>query len=270
MLRNALLVSAAAGLAAVSAFAQGPGRHMGPPPGDFAMLRAEFGVSNKLVTGAPYSAQAVTQFTQTLANGDHIQRTTTASVARDSQGRTRTDRSIAAVGALAASGGEHRAIVIHDPVAGMSYALDPASHTARSMQIRAPRSDAASAESAEAHANARAARSQANLKTEDLGTQTIQGVSAQGKRVTRVIPAGKEGNEKEIDIVTETWYSPDLQVVVMSKTSDPRFGDSVYQLNSISRAEPDPALFAVPSDYTVQQGRPMGRAHFRGGPPSAQ
>ena len=97
----------------------------------------------------------------------------------------------------------------------------------------------------------------AAAKTEDLGTQTIQGVSAQGKRVTRAIPAGREGNEKEIDIVSETWYSPDLQVVVMSKTSDPRFGESVYQLNGITRAEPDPALFTVPSDYTVTQGRPM-------------
>ncbi len=64
--------------------------------GDFALVRAEFGVSNKVVQGAPYSAQAVTQFTQTLANGDHIQRTTTASMARDSQGRTRMDRSISA------------------------------------------------------------------------------------------------------------------------------------------------------------------------------
>lgn len=265
-----LLVSMAGGLAALSVFAQGPGpgRHMGVGPGgDFAMLRAEFGISNKVVTGAPYSAQAVTQFTQTLANGDHIQRTTTASVARDSQGRTRMDRSVAAVGALAASGGERRAIVIQDPVAGMSYALDPASHTARTRQIRAPRSGAAP----QAGGNARVARLQASLKTEDLGTQTIQGVSAQGKRVTRVIPAGQEGNEKEIDIVTETWYSPDLQVVVMSKTSDPRFGDSVYQLNSISRTEPDPALFTVPSDYTVEQGRPVGRgAHFHGGPPPAQ
>ncbi len=103
--------------------------------------------------------------------------------------------------------------------------------------------------------NARPARAQASAKTEDLGTQVIQGVSAQGKRVTRVIPAGKEGNEKEIDIVTETWYSPDLQVVVMSKTSDPRFGESVYQLNAITRTEPDPALFAVPSDYAVKEGR---------------
>ncbi len=226
---------------------------MGEGPGDFDFVRAEFGVSHKLVTGSPYSAQAVTQFTQTLANGDHIQRSTTAAVARDSQGRTRMDRSLATVGALSASGGGHeRAIMIHDPVAGMSYALDPASRTARSTPIPAARTAPAGAQP-----HARPDGRMAAAKTEDLGTQTIQGVSAQGKRVTRAIPAGREGNEKEIDIVSETWYSPDLQVVVMSKTSDPRFGESVYQLNGITRAEPDPALFTVPSDYAVTQGRPM-------------
>jgi hypothetical protein len=255
MIRGLSLVAVAGGLVAASMFAQGPVRHMGPGPGDFAMERAEFGFSNKVVTGSPYSAQAVTQFTQTLANGDHIQRSTTASVARDSQGRTRMDRSVAAVGALSGAGGGHeRAIVIHDPVAGMSYALDPASHTARSMPMPAARTRTG----AEAE-HERPARFQAAVKTEDLGTQVIQSLTVQGKRVTRVIPAGKEGNEKEIDIVTETWYSPDLQLVVMSKTSDPRFGDSVYQLNSISRAEPDAALFAVPSDYTVTAGRAHGR-----------
>ncbi len=67
----------------------------------------------------------------------------------------------------------------------------------------------------------------------------------------------QEGNEKEIDIVTETWFSADLQVVVMSKTSDPRYGESVYQLTGITRTEPDPALFTVPSDYTVKEGRPL-------------
>ncbi len=256
MVRKLSFISFAAGLAAASLLAQGPGRYRGEGPGDFAFVRAEFGVSNKVVQGAPYSAQAVTTFTQTLADGDHIQRTTTASIARDSQGRTRVDRSLAAVGSLSGAGGHDRAIVIHDPVAGMSYALDPASHTARSTPIPAARTG-----SAEAHAfeRTRPERALASAKTEDLGTQVIQGVNAQGKRVTRAIPAGKEGNEKEIDIVTETWYSPDLQMVVMSKTSDPRFGDSVYQLNSITRAEPDPALFAVPSDYTVKEGRPTHR-----------
>ncbi len=264
MMRKFTFIAASAGLATASLFAQGPGRHMGPgPAGDFEMVRAEFGLSNKVVAGAPYSAQAVTQFTQALANGDHIQRTTTASVARDSQGRTRMDRSIGTVGALAASGrGEERAIVIHDPVAGMSYALDPASKTAHAMAIPAEHNHARPE-----NASARPERWQAAAKIEDLGTQTIQGLSAQGKRVTRVIAAGKEGNEKEIDIVTETWYSPDLQVVVMSKTSDPRFGDSVYQLNSLTRAEPDPALFTIPSDYAVKQGRAMMHP---GPPPAAQ
>jgi len=244
----------AVGLAATSLFAQAPGRHMGAGPmgpGDFALVRAEFGVSNKVVQGSPYSAQATTQFTQTLANGDHIQRTSTGSIARDSQGRTRTERSFGAIGALSFSGrasagrGAGRTVMIYDPVASKSFVLDPESKTARSTSIPAARP-----------ANAKAPRGLASAKTEDLGTQVMQGVTAQGKRVTRSIPAGTEGNEKEIDIVTETWFSADLQVVVMSKTSDPRYGESVYQLNGITRAEPDPALFVVPSDYTVKE-RPM-------------
>src|SRR5271154_2124717 len=105
MVREFTLICMATALGAASLLAQGPGRHPGGGPGDFAMLHAEFGISNKLVTGAPYSAQAVTQFTQTLANGDHIQRTTTASVARDSQGRTRMDRSLSGVGALSTTAG---------------------------------------------------------------------------------------------------------------------------------------------------------------------
>jgi len=250
-----LSMISATGFITVSLFGQHAGPRMGR--GDFALVRPEFGMANKVVQGAPYSAQAVTQFTQTLANGDHIQRTTTASIARDSQGRTRMERSVGSIGALSAER-SGKAVMIFDPVAGKSYVLDASSHTARSTAIPAARTEEAR--------NFERGRHMASAKTEDLGTQVIQGVSAQGKRVTRSIPAGREGNEKEIDIVTETWYSPDLQVVVMSKTSDPRFGESVYQLNSLSRAEPDPALFAVPSDYSVTQGRPM----MRRGPGAAQ
>jgi hypothetical protein len=241
-----LWIFSAVGLVTACLFGQPPGPRMGP--GDFALVRAEFGVSNKVVQGAPYSAQAVTQFTQTLADGNHIQRTNTASIARDSQGRTRTERSFGTIGALSAGRGGARTVVIYDPVASMSYVLDPDSRTARSMQISAARPGLAGA-------NARPQRSLSSAKTEELGTQMIQGVSAQGKRITHSILAGQEGNEKEIDIVTETWYSPELQVVVTSKTSDPRFGESQYQLNSITRTEPDAALFAVPSDYTLREGR---------------
>jgi hypothetical protein len=246
-----LSIISAVGLVATSLFAQGPGRHLGPRgEGDFALMRAEFGVPGKVVAGAPYSAQAVTQFTQTLANGDHVQRTMTASIARDSQGRTRVDRSISSVGALSAGAGVHaRAIVIHDVVAGVSYALNPSTRTGSSMQIRTR-----PAGSEQARDRRAASANSAAAKTEDLGTQVIQGVSAQGTRVTRVIAAGQEGNEKEIDIVTETWRSADLQVIVQSKTSDPRFGETTYQLTGLNRTEPDPALFTT-AGYTITAGR---------------
>ncbi len=74
-----------------------------------------------------------------------------------------------------------------------------------------------------------------SLKKEDLGTQTIAGVSSQGTRITHTIPAGQVGNEKAITIVSEHWYSNDLQMVVMSKRSDPRFGDTTYTLTNIQR-----------------------------------
>jgi hypothetical protein len=249
MLSRLSMISAV-GLVATSLFAQGPGRHGGGPGGgDFSLMRAEFGVAGKVVSGAPYSAQAVTQFTQTLANGDHVQRTMTASIARDSQGRTRVDRSISGVGALSGgTGAQARAIMIHDVVAGVSYSLNPSTKTGSSMQIQARSADFKGFERNRSH------RSSAAEKTEDLGTQVIQGVSAQGTRVTRVIAAGQEGNEKEIDIVTETWRSADLQVIVQSKTSDPRFGETVYQLSGLNRAEPDPALFA-PTGYAITAGR---------------
>jgi hypothetical protein len=230
---------------------------MGRGPGDFAFIRGEFGVANKVVQSAPYTAKAVTQFTQTLADGNHIQRTTTASIARDSQGRVRTERSLEAIGAHSASGGRAPTVFIFDPVAGMSHVLNTSERTVREMPIHTLPSGGFGGRQ----------RNQAELKTEDLGTQVVQGVMAQGKRVTRTIAAGREGNERAIDIVTETWFSPDLQVVVMSKTSDSRFGETLYQLTSISRAEPDPALFTVPADYIMQQERARPR---RGGPAPAQ
>jgi hypothetical protein len=253
-----------------AAFAQPGGHKMGMlpggGPGDFAFVRPEFGLAGRVVTGAPYSAQAVTQFNQTLADGNHIQKTTTASVARDSQGRTRSERSLAAIGALAGSGNASKAVFINDPVAGMGYMLDANHKTVRQMPAMAgrhraaPDQGAASGTFGQSQANGSARgfikqQSKADVKNDDLGTQVIEGLAVQGKRKTKTILAAQAASERDIEIITETWYSPDLQMVVMSKTSDPRFGDSVYKLTNISRAEPDPALFTVPSDYQVQQGR---------------
>jgi hypothetical protein len=83
-------------------------------------------------------------------------------------------------------------------------------------------------------------------KTEELGTRDIEGVVAEGTRRVTTIPEGAIGNERPIEIVYERWYSKDLGLVVLSKHSDPRFGEQTYRVTNIVRAEPDPSLFSVP------------------------
>jgi hypothetical protein len=240
------------------AVAQGP-----PPPshggGDFFYMHARMG-TEKLVKGAPYSAQAVSQHTQTLADGSRIQQSTTSSVARDSEGRSRREESIGAIGAMTGSNASPKAVFIHDPVAGSSYMLDPASKTAHVSQPRNYTLDSATPGASEREPRTAHARSEANLKTEELGTETMDGLTVQGTRITKTIAAGQIGNEHALQIVTERWYSPDLQTTVMSTTTDPRTGVSAYKLTSISRAEPDASLFQVPADYKVTQGGGHSRA----------
>jgi hypothetical protein len=89
-------------------------------------------------------------------------------------------------------------------------------------------------------------------KTEELGTRDFEGVSAEGIRKVTTIPAGAIGNERPIEITYERWYSKELDLVVYSKHSDPRFGDQTYRLTNIVRSEPDPSLFTVPTGYKMK------------------
>jgi hypothetical protein len=95
-----------------------------------------------------------------------------------------------------------------------------------------------------------------NTRTESLGKQTVEGVECEGTRMITTIPAGEIGNELPIEVVFERWYSPELQTVVMSKQSDPRFGENTYRLTNINRSEPPHSLFEVPADYTIQEAGP--------------
>jgi hypothetical protein len=102
-----------------------------------------------------------------------------------------------------------------------------------------------------------AAASGLNLQvdTQSLGTQVVEGVRAEGTRTTTTIPAGAIGNELPIEMVAERWYSPELQVVVLTRRTDPRFGETVYRLTNIVRAEPPAALFQIPSDFKIEEGK---------------
>ena len=219
----------------------------------------------KVVTGAPFSAVAISETTQTLADGNHISRKTETNLFRDSQGRFRKVVTLPAIGLLATSGRPASFVMIIDPVTSTNYILHEESKTAEKMS---PHRFNEHAIKGKIEARQQELAAEGNLEKEDLGTQTIAGVTAQGTRITRTIPKGQIGNEKPITIVSEQWYSNDLQMVVMSKRSDPRFGDTTYTLTNIQRSEPDATLFTVPSDYTVTEGGPgrHGNVIFKQGP----
>jgi len=102
---------------------------------------------------------------------------------------------------------------------------------------------------------ATAPRSKWESRTEDLGEQNIEGVSAHGTRTVTIIPAGAIGNERPIEMIYEKWFSKELQMVVYSKNTDPRFGEQTYRLTNINRSEPDPSLFQPPAGYKITRGQ---------------
>jgi hypothetical protein len=230
------------------AWGQPPGPPFAPPR--IRILGGQPGRPGQVVKGSPYSAEVSTEITQVLPDGNRIHQVTSEHVYRDSEGRTRREPSLSGVGLATPGASGPQVIFIDDPVAGASYALDVAGHTVTKMPWREP------------PAGGRRGRqplvrsAEPNRKAESLGRQTIAGLMAEGTRITQTIPAGQIGNALPIQIVTERWYSPDLQTVILQKRSDPRAGESVSQWTNISRAEPNASLFIVPQDYAVTQGPP--------------
>lgn len=246
----------------------GRGQRPGPPfPPDHALniLSPEMRFDGKVVTGAPYSATVTTESVQTLSNGARITHKTTASVYRDSQGRTRREMTLDSIGPFATAGEPAQLIFINDPVAGVHYILNQRDHTARKIGAPPQRGERPWGRTGDKQDEGRQGNrpphrlmASEDGKTESLGKQVIEGVEAEGVRFVVTIPEGRIGNDRPIEIVSERWDSPELQTTVLSKHNDPRFGETVYRLTNINRAEPAQTLFEVPADYKTEEGRPGG------------
>lgn len=232
----------------------------------------------KVVKGAPYSAVAVTEFVQKFVDGNQILRRNEAAYYRDSEGRTRVEQKLNTIGKWSAAGDAPRIIMIGDPVSGEYYDLDPRTRTAVKNVRLSKRAERQKVQEQEKAARAGQLKPPAKppqpptkqppaklpappevsqvsgdgrKRTENLGSQRIEGVEALGKRTTTTIPAGEIGNTLPIEITDESWYSPELQTVVMTKRRDPRSGETTYRLTNISRRDPARSLFQVPADYTI-------------------
>jgi hypothetical protein len=240
--------------------------------------------------GAPYSAETYVEGTQTLADGNRINRKTTGRVFRDGEGRTRReeDRPNGVV-----------SISITDPVGGYSYSLDTRNKVAwrtpmGTSRVIMDKVEATWVEAARGDAEKRAAEVTAAGSGRGVATTTnpagasagggggggvqtvtgsytrmampaiaptpaaplerkiLEGLQVEGRKTTTTIPAGQIGNEQPLTIVSEQWRSPELNLLVMTRHADPRTGESTYRLANIIRAEPDRSLFMVPPDYEVK------------------
>jgi len=253
-------------------------------------------VKGMTVKGAPYSGEEVNETNQTLADGTRIHRETRTTVYRDSEGRTRRDMP--------------ESITINDPVAGVTYVLNPKTMTGQKLNMSAGVFAYRTSENTVTHSGADGTHtatfsmhisndngaqsitvngepldkqalqefmSKARIngdrtvaviapdklpaaatvmkrlsRGEPIGKQTIEGVEAEGMRTVNTIKAGEIGNDRDIQVTGESWYSEELKTTVMTKHSDPRTGEESFRLTNIRRGEPGAYLFQPPSGYTIK------------------
>ena len=220
-----------------------------------------------VVRGAPYSAEAVTTLTHTLADGTRIERTMGAKLYRDSAGRTRREQTVLGLASLSPASDAQVLITIVDPVAGTTHVLDPQTRTARRMGIDRrtlagppPPPPPAPAKPATGIPDPAAPPppppAPARPEEEALGSAVIAGTKVIGRRSRTTIPAGRIGNDRPIQIFDERWDSPELRLLAQSRHSDPRTGVVEYRLVNVTRSEPPADLFMVPGDDTFVDAPP--------------
>jgi hypothetical protein len=239
---------------------------------------ATFHVEEKMdvepVKGAPFCATVTTEHTQNFADGNRIHTSDNSSLCRDSEGRTRREATLNLMGAAAQTDAP-KLITIVDPVAGLRYTLDSenkiAHKTTPGAEVKMSGTGAPVGQGGQVIFYQRVGTGGPNMvlndnvffkksmqtsdepapSTENLGDQTINGIHANGTRITTTIPAGKMGNEQPIVVTSERWYSPELRATVMTKHDDPWGGELKTQFTNVNTSEPDASWFQVPPDYKV-------------------
>ena len=246
----------------------------------FSFFTPDASFDEALVKGAPFSAESTTEHVQLLGEGNRMVRKSSAKLYRDAIGRTRREHEFTRGRGVAPDGQSARLIVINDPASQVSYIVETQNNIAHKRQLPPPRVREAMQRargdssgfgvlmptSAVRRREAQGDSAPASHKPvrEKLGAQVIEGVTAEGTRTTLTIPAGEFDNELPMIISHEEWYAPELQMIVLMKHNDPRFGETTFRLTNILRGEPAPELLQLPDGITVvEAGRGDTARPFR-------
>jgi hypothetical protein len=215
---------------------------------------AEFALDGRvIIQGAPFSAVGVKETTQVLSNGRPFVRRMVMSIYRDSKGDTRVEW-----GNSAKTAGVAEAPMISDAETGALYILIPRLNRATQlggtrelatppqMKVITPQSPPDNITQVVGEI------------IEPLGTKIIEGVKAEGVRVTTTIPATEIPNKQPAKAILERWYSQELRRNILIKSIDPRFGEALFRLTDIDRSEPARELFKIPlenrSNSLIERG----------------
>ncbi len=203
------------------------------------------------LTGAPYSGEERRSEVQILSDGTRVTSPgpPPTKIFRDSQGRTRVERSR---GGVALQNSATSLVQINDVVDRIYYLLDPATKTAyRSAKYTlTPARKVSPPFRPPLPISRQVDKRDLQITTESLGIKVIQGVQAEGKKQTTVYPPGYRQNDRPLTDVAEIWISPQLQLTVLQVTTTGT-GISTLELANLSLLEPSPDLFRPPADYTV-------------------
>ena len=230
-------------------------------PSDGRVAEWMYGEHIAAVPVLPFSAKVELELVNQLQDGTLITHKTYNLDARDSQGRTRNE---ARNWINPSIGAEPRLIRIelYDPATRTRINAFPLIKTARQWTVGTTVPTAPSS-----------APAKPETTTENIGSDSIEGLPVHGVRVSQTYPPGALGNDRPLIIITESWYSGDLKINLLTKRADPRYGVQTVRVTELVRQEPDSTLFAIPDEYklikeTVQQPLAQGSGAPEGTPPA--
>ena len=200
------------------------------------------------IPNAQFSGTVRVERTDIRPNGTTIQMWSQRVIARDKAGRIYNEfRPFVpmAVSTVPPATSIH----LYDPQNRMSEFLYPLRKAYQMTMLNRP----PSTDTPDDFASPTAASAQRSdfTRQEDLGNRTIAGFETHGVRVTQVLPAAQSGTGRDVVVTNEYWYAEALRLNLLTRHDDSRTGSVTMTVTQIDRAEPNAALFGVPSDYTM-------------------
>jgi hypothetical protein len=207
-----------------------------------------------VLTGAPFSGVQEAERHRVLMDGTHVDQVAhPMKMWRNSAGDTRVEIPMFSY-ETPATRGFPELVAIFNVADSCEYILDPEKHVAHRFPVKivvTPKPAATPVNDANRVNSNHLDNIHETVKTEELGTNVVEGLIAQGRRTTITKDPGIENGNELAEFVVEKWDSVDLQVEVLYKTDAVHSTDSMRKLTNVNRAEPDAALFHLPPGYTI-------------------